>query len=249
MSNSDESPRASDAGGTLYRSYAASDYSSDESTRELSPDDFFPNRCTVCATGFERPSIPPRPSVQVPAVGDPIPSVDALEQDVTALEQDAHVLRSRLELTTALNTGLAAHASVLHEGLDVLRDRAREGYNIGLDAVERLSREVETRHQTLREFRDEYGPNIFSSDNSRVFNSGCVASLVSEAATQTDIASVSSNLSTAATSQIDLSGDEVSRSIAGLSSLEASVTALRAQIGSLTRERDSALAASIRHHD
>ncbi|OWZ12053.1 hypothetical protein PHMEG_00014845 [Phytophthora megakarya] len=155
MSNSDESPRASNAAGTPYGSYAANDSNSDGSTRELGPDDFFPNRGAVCATGFERPSIPPRPSVQVPAVGDPIPSVDALVQDDTALEHDTHVLRSRLELMTALNAGLAAHASVLHEGLDVLRDRAREGYNIGLDAVDRLSREVETRDPTLRELRDE----------------------------------------------------------------------------------------------
>ncbi|OWY92745.1 hypothetical protein PHMEG_00038121 [Phytophthora megakarya] len=142
MSNSSGSPHASQAGGTPHGSYAASDSSSDESTRELGPDDFFPNRCAVCATGIERPSIPPRPSVQVPAVGDPIPSVDALVQDATALEHDAHVLRSRLELTSALNAGLAAHASVLHEELDTLLDRAREGYDIGLDAVDRLSREV-----------------------------------------------------------------------------------------------------------
>ncbi|OWZ09792.1 hypothetical protein PHMEG_00017448 [Phytophthora megakarya] len=102
MSDSDESQRGSNAGGTPYGSYAASDSSSDESTRELGPDDFFSN-----------------------------------------------------QLTTTLNAGLAAHASVLHEELDVLWDRAREGYNIGLDAVDRLSRDVETRDQTLRELRDE----------------------------------------------------------------------------------------------
>ncbi|OWY97578.1 LOW QUALITY PROTEIN: hypothetical protein PHMEG_00031859 [Phytophthora megakarya] len=194
MSNSDESPRASNAGGTLYRSYAASDSSSDESARELGPDDFFPNRCA-------RPSIPPRPSVQVPAV---IPSVDALVQDATALEHDAHVLRSRLELTTALNAGLTAHASVLHEELDALRDRAREGYNIGLD--------------------DRFGDCNPDGHRLRVLQLEFYR-------------------------YTDLSGNEVSRAIADLSSLEASVTALRAQIGSLTRERDSALAANIRHRD
>ncbi|OWY95685.1 hypothetical protein PHMEG_00034247, partial [Phytophthora megakarya] len=266
---------------------------------ELGPDDFFPNRCAVCANGFERPSIPPRPSVQVPAVVDPIPSVDALVQDAPSLEHDTHVLRSRLELTWALNAGLEAHASVLHEELDALRDRAREGYNIGLDAVDRLSREVETRDKTLRELQDENeGLRAHASgatewktlyDNlcrttadeaaayqdaqaraeARISNLNsriaaltssppttpafptAVASppLVSGAATQTDIASASSNSSSAATSQTDLSGNEVSRALADLSSLETSVTALRAQIGSLTRERDSALIPNIRHRD
>ncbi|OWZ09830.1 hypothetical protein PHMEG_00017407 [Phytophthora megakarya] len=270
MSNLDESPRAFNAGGTR----------SDESTRELGPDDFFPNRCAC-------PSIPPRPSVHVPAVGDLIPSVDALVQDATALEHDTHVLQSRLELTTALNAGWAAHASVLHEELDALRDRAREGYDIGLDAVDRLSREVETRDQTLRELRDEnvglrYDnlcrttadeaaayQDVQAQAEARIPNlNSRIAALtsspptapasptpvaspprVSEAATQTNIASASSNSSSAATSQTDLSGNEVSRAIADLSSLEASVTVLRAQIGSLTRERDSALAANIRHRD
>ncbi|OWZ00057.1 hypothetical protein PHMEG_00028835 [Phytophthora megakarya] len=71
------------------------------------------------------------------------------------LEHDAQVLRSRLELTTALNADPAVHVSVLHEELDTLRDRAREGYHIGLDAVGCLSRKVETRDQALREMRDE----------------------------------------------------------------------------------------------
>ncbi|OWY98732.1 hypothetical protein PHMEG_00030434 [Phytophthora megakarya] len=69
----------------------------------------------MCATGFESPSIPPSSAVNIPAVGDPVPSVDALVADALALEHEAQVLRSRLELSTALNAGLAAHASVLYD--------------------------------------------------------------------------------------------------------------------------------------
>ncbi|OWY94478.1 hypothetical protein PHMEG_00035774 [Phytophthora megakarya] len=242
MSNSGESPHAYQAGGTPHGSYAATDSSSDGSTPELGPDDFFPNRCAVCATGIERPSIPPRPSVQVPAVGDPIPSVDALVQDATALVHDTHVLRSRLELTSALNAGLAAHASVLHEELDALRDRAREGYHIGLDAVDRLSREVETRDQTLRELRDE--------------NEGLrtQASRATEWKTQYD------NLNVTTADEAAAYQDALARADARISNLNSRIAALTPPppsatasstpvIGSLTRERDSALAASIRHRE
>ncbi|OWZ04068.1 hypothetical protein PHMEG_00024098, partial [Phytophthora megakarya] len=149
--------------------------------------------------------------------------------------------------------------------------RAREGYNIGLDAVDRLSREVERRDQTLRELRDEneglrahasratewktqydnlcrttadeaaaYQDNqaraetrisnlnfriaaLTSSPSTAPAPPNPVASppLASEAGTHTDVASASPNSSSAATSQTDLSGNEV----------------------------DSALAANIRHRD
>ncbi|OWY95339.1 hypothetical protein PHMEG_00034683, partial [Phytophthora megakarya] len=38
----------------------------------------------MCATGFESPSIPPSSAVNIPAVGNPVPSVDALVADVGA---------------------------------------------------------------------------------------------------------------------------------------------------------------------
>ncbi|OWY97865.1 hypothetical protein PHMEG_00031498, partial [Phytophthora megakarya] len=122
---------------------------------DLGPDDFIPNGCAMCAIGFESPSIPPSSAVNIPAVSDPVPSVDAFVVDASALEHEAQVLRSRLELSTALNAGLATHASEIHDQLIALRERARKGYNLGLQAVDRLSSEVETRDHIIRELRDD----------------------------------------------------------------------------------------------
>ncbi|OWZ02477.1 hypothetical protein PHMEG_00025953 [Phytophthora megakarya] len=80
-----------------------------------------------------------------PATGDYVPSitVDGLVQDVTALEHETHVLRRRLELSTALNAGLAAHASILHDRIDAQHDRARVGYDLGVALVARLYGEID----------------------------------------------------------------------------------------------------------
>ncbi|OWY90105.1 hypothetical protein PHMEG_00041918 [Phytophthora megakarya] len=118
----------------------ASQSSSSSTTTILQPEDFVPHACWVCASGTKRPSMPPHSAVDIPAVGDYVPSitVDGLVQDATALEHETHVLRRRLELSTALTTGLAAHASDLHDRIDAQHDRTREGYDLGVALVARV---------------------------------------------------------------------------------------------------------------
>ncbi|OWZ01824.1 hypothetical protein PHMEG_00026721 [Phytophthora megakarya] len=138
----------------------------------------------MCATGFESPSIPPSSAVNIPAVGDPVPSVDALVADASALEHKTQVLRSRLELSTALNAGLAAHASVLHDQLIALRERAREDYNLGIQALDRLSSEVETRDHIIRGLRDDnqgLRDQVFQANTSRTQHKNLCKTTVDEA--------------------------------------------------------------------
>ncbi|OWZ16580.1 hypothetical protein PHMEG_0009604 [Phytophthora megakarya] len=79
----------------------------------------------MCAAGFEHPTILPPSAICIPAVGAPIPSAGALVADTLALEHEAQVLRSHLELSTALNADLAIHAIIRHDQLVALYDRAR----------------------------------------------------------------------------------------------------------------------------
>ncbi|OWY96222.1 hypothetical protein PHMEG_00033564, partial [Phytophthora megakarya] len=236
---------------------------------ELDPDDFLPNGCALCATGFETPSIPPSSAVNIPAVGDPVPSIDALVMDASVLEHEAQVLRSRLELSNALNAGLATHASVLHDQLIALRERAREGYDLGLQAVDRLSSEVEKRDHIIRELRDDnqgLRDQAFQANTWRTqYNNLCrttadeatsyqnalaranvrISSLNSQlaAASVSALPLASAPVSTAA-SQTRVTGDELLRLQADLSSVRASIQSERDRVRSVTSERDSARAES-----
>ncbi|OWY99408.1 hypothetical protein PHMEG_00029589, partial [Phytophthora megakarya] len=220
------------------------DPSSDDSVHELDPDDFLQNGCAMCATGFESPSIPPSPAVNIPAVGDPVPSVDALVADTSALEHEAQVLRSRLEF-------------------------AREGYNLGLQAGDRLSSEVETRDHIIRELRnDNQGirDQAFQANTWRTqYNNLCktttdeatsyqnalaranagISSLNSQlAAASVPAPSLTSPSVATTASQTSVTGDELSRVHADLSSAQASVQSEQSRVRSVTSERDSARAES-----
>ncbi|OWZ01583.1 hypothetical protein PHMEG_00026996 [Phytophthora megakarya] len=276
MSSSSGSPHAIDPTESPRRSPNGSgdslhDPSSDGSVHELGPDDFLPNGCAIGATGFESPFIPPSSAVSIPAVGDPVPSVDALVADASALEHEAQVLRSRLELSNALNAGLATHAIVLHDQLIALRERAREGYNLGLQAGDCLSSEVETRDRIIRELRDDtqgIRDQAFQANTWRTqYNNLCkttadeatsyqnalaranarISSLNSQlaAASVPALPLASTPVSTAA-SQTSVFGDELSRFRADLSSAQASVQSERSRVCSVTSERDSVRADSER---
>ncbi|OWZ18040.1 LOW QUALITY PROTEIN: hypothetical protein PHMEG_0007925 [Phytophthora megakarya] len=263
MSSSSGSPHAIDPNESPRRSPNGSgdslrDPSSDGFVHELGPDDFLPNGCAMCATGFESPSIPPSSAVNIPAVGDPVPSVDALVPDASALDHEAQVLRSRLELSTALNSGLATHALSRCES-------AREGYNLGLQAVDRLSSEVESHDHIICELRDDnqgVRDQAFQADTWRTqYNNLCkttadeatpyqnalaranarISSLNSQlAAASVPAPPLASTSVSTATSQTSVTGDELSRFRADLTSAQASVQSKRTRVCSVTSERDSA---------
>ncbi|RLN60827.1 hypothetical protein BBJ29_005884 [Phytophthora kernoviae] len=132
---------------------AMSDDSSD--TVVVDEDDVGSDRCNVCVLGSRRPEIPSPLTVDLPSLGDPDPRVDAIVCDANALECENRVLRSRLELSTALSAGLAAHASILHDRNLGILSRAREGFDLGTATVSGLHDQLDRLRAEDVRLRDE----------------------------------------------------------------------------------------------
>ncbi|KAG2506576.1 hypothetical protein JM18_009393 [Phytophthora kernoviae] len=130
-----------------------SDDSSD--TVVVDEDDVNSERCNVCVLGSRHPEIPPPSTVNLLSLGDPDPRFDAIVCDANTLECENRVLRSRLELSTALNAGLAAHASILHDRSLSILSRAREGFDLGTATVSRLYDQLDRLRAEDTRLRDE----------------------------------------------------------------------------------------------
>ncbi|KAE8973582.1 hypothetical protein PR003_g27171 [Phytophthora rubi] len=82
---------------------------------ELDTGDLEADACVICTSGAYRPRLPDPPQVSIPAHGAPVPSVSQLAADARVLERQNQALRAQYELVSVNNTGLAVHASLLHE--------------------------------------------------------------------------------------------------------------------------------------
>ncbi|GMF49151.1 unnamed protein product [Phytophthora fragariaefolia] len=115
-----------------------------DSAARLPREDVSSAECQVCALRSRPPSTPVMPDIQLQSIDDPRATVALVLIDAAGLEYQVTRLRAHNELTAAYNEGLAAHASTLHDRNRALLLRTREGFDLGAVTVNGLNERLES---------------------------------------------------------------------------------------------------------
>ncbi|GMF37418.1 unnamed protein product [Phytophthora fragariaefolia] len=242
------------------------DYADRSASVEDSPgEDVAPGDCRVCALGARPPSVPPPLDIDLPSVDDPQAFVASILVDEHGLEHEAATLRAQFELAAAYNAGLAAHASVIHDRNRALLRWAREGSELGARTVNRLHEQVEALERENTRLEDEAGRLHNRAGRADSLETRCrvqeraatehIHQLQDEldaARAENSRLSVRLKLATSPSTAPTVSStvpphfqDELARARADAASLQATLSAVNAELAAATSARDQTSTAAV----